>query len=485
MSNINKLFIFILFLAFITGCKKSFLELETLDRASVNNSFKTPDDANRAVIGIYDITQQNLSDFAILTERTTDDAVSQAAIGMASAQGDIREIIQYKYTGENGYMRNMWNTYYKGIAASNQLIERIESITFSNPAIKAQYVGEVKFLRAYFYFNLVRFFGGVPISLTEIKDPTAAFDLKRSSEAEVYEVISQDLIDAAAVLPIAQTGNNLGRITQGAAKALLAKAYLTNKKPELALPLLRQLTAAPYTYKLMPSYPEVFSTENNAESIFEIQYLSGLTTNEGNNLVTFFFTNDATVGKDYYGAAYVGTTGGGILLATNDLYNSYLPVDARQKFTLADYFSKAENATVRIVRKYYKLPATGLGGADDNVIVLRYADVLLMLAEAINETNGSPTTEAYDAVDKVRVRAKVPVLSRTMEYNSFKASLLDERRWEFAFEFHRWFDLKRFGKLVEVLKAKGYPIQPFNVLFPIPKGQVDINPVNIPQNPGY
>lgn len=485
MRSINKIFSIILFMAIITGCRKNFLELETLDQASVNNSFKTSDDANRAVLGIYDITQQNLSDFAVLTERTTDNAISQAAIGMASAQGDIREIIQYKYTGENGYMRNMWNNYYKGIAASNQLIERIENIAFGNPAIKAQYIGEAKFLRAYFYFNLVRFFGGVPVSLKEIKDPAAAFDLKRSTEAEVYEVISQDLIDAAATLPLAQTGNNTGRITQGAAKALLAKVYLTNKKPNLALSLLRQLTAAPYTYKLMPSYPEVFSTENNAESIFEIQYLSGLTTNEGNSLATFFFTNDATIGKDFYGAAYVGSPGGGILLGTNDLNNSFLPVDARQKFTLVDYFSKAENQTVHIVRKYYKLPATGLGNADDNVIVLRYADVLLMLAEAINETNTGPTPEAYDAVDKVRLRAKAPVLSRTMNYNLFKAGLLDERRWEFAFEFHRWFDLKRFSKLVEVLKAKGYPIQSFNVLFPIPKGQVDINPLNVPQNPGY
>jgi hypothetical protein len=233
----------------------------------------------------------------------------------------------------------------------------------------------------------------------------------------------------------------------------------------------------------MTTYHQVFA-DNTAESLFEIQFLSGITANEGNPLAGYFMSNDANVGKDIYGAAYTGAPGSGFLLATPDLYNSYEATDARRSFSYLQYKSTNEGGNVYLVRKYFKLPSTGLGGSDDNVIILRYADVLLMLAEAINETGG-PTAEAYDAVDRVRARAGVTAWSRNQTTQSFKDMLLEERRLELAFEFHRWFDLKRFGKLVDVLKAKGYPIQNHHVLFPIPRGQVTINPVNVPQNPGY
>lgn len=280
MKILNRLAFLLLSLSFLAGCKKDFLDLAPLDQGSVNLSFKTPEDANRAVLGIYDITQQGISDFALLTERTTDNAKSQSNVGLNNAGGNIRELIFYQFTSENSYMSNLWNSHYQGIAVSNQVIERIEPITFANDALKKQYIGEAKFLRAYFYFNLVRFFGGVPLSLTELKEPAAAFALKRSTEAEIYDAISKDLLDAISALPVSHSSANLGRITQGAAKALLAKAYLTNKKPELALPLLRQLTTAPYAYRLMSSFPQVF-IDNTAESLFEIQFLSGITNNEG------------------------------------------------------------------------------------------------------------------------------------------------------------------------------------------------------------
>ncbi len=484
MNHSNKIFAALLLLFAISACNKDFLDLKPLDQSSVALSYQTPDDANLAVYGIYDVTQQGMSDLAVLTERTTDNATTQPSVGGAAGAGNLREIILYRFTTENSYMENLYTIWYRGIAASNQLIERIDGITFPNPALKEQYIGEAKFLRAYFYFNLVRFFGGVPVSLTEIKDPGEAFALKRGTEAEVYTAIENDLLDAVSKLPVAHNSSNIGRATQGAAKALLAKVYLTNKKPELALPLLRQLTAAPYTYRLMPNYNEVFSTDNTPESIFEIQFINDLINNEGNPLIYFFFTNDPTIGRDLYGPAYVAGVGAGNVLASTDLYNSYEPTDTRRAFNILIYNSRVERTNLYLVRKYYRLPATGLGRSDDNVIVLRYADVLLMLAEAINETSG-PTAEAYDAVGKVRLRAKVAAWPRNLNAVTFRAKLLEERRLELAFEFQRWFDLKRFGQLVPMLSAKGYPIQPFHVLFPIPRSQVDINPANISQNPGY
>lgn len=487
MYKLNKILTAFLVLAMLSACNKDFLDLAPLDQGSVALSYKTPESANQALMGIYDVTQGNAQDFARLTERTTDNAITQPSVGGAAGLTavSLRELINFQYSSENEFMNNVWNSYYRGIAASNQLLERIEGIPFPDPALKDQYIGEAKFLRAYFYFNLVRFFGGVPLSLTEIKDPAEAFALTRGTEEEIYQAISTDLADASSKLPLQYTGNALGRITQGAAKALLAKVYLTSNNAALALPLLRELTTAPYKYTLMPTYPEVFSTDNTAESVFEIQYVNNIIVNEGNSLATFFFTNDGTIGKDIYGAGYTGPGGPGHVLASPDLYNSYEATDARRAYTILVYPSSIEKINVNIVRKYNRLPANGIGGADDNIIVLRYADVLLMLAEAINETNNGPTAEAYDAVDKVRLRAKVTPWARTLDYNTFKTNLLEERRKELAFEFHRWFDLKRFGKLVELLQLKKYPIQPFHVLFPIPRQQVEINPVNVPQNPGY
>lgn len=484
MKKFNKRLSVFCILFAISACNKDFVDLQPLDQGSVALSYSSPEDANLAVLGIYDVAQQGMVDLAILTERTTDNATTQPSVGGAAGAGNLREIIFYTFTSENSYMTNLYTIYYRGIAASNQLIERIEGITFPDPAVKDQYIGEAKFLRAYFYTNLVRFFGGVPLSLTEIEDPAEAFALGRSTEAEVYTAISGDLLDAASKLPVDYNSNNVGRVTQGAAKALLAKVYLTNNEPALALPLLRELTASPYTYRLLPNYNEVFSTDNTAESLFEIQFRSDIVNNERNNLATFFLTNDPSIGRDLYGSGYVGPVGAGNALATADLYNNYEPTDARRAFNFLIYNSRIERTNLYLVRKYFRLPATGLGGADDNVIILRYADVLLMLAEAINETSG-PTPEAYDAVDRVRLRAKVAVWPRTLSTDSFRAELLEERRLELAFEFHRWFDLKRFGQLYTLLNAKGYPIQPFHVLFPMPRSEVDINPVNLPQNPGY
>lgn len=487
MYKFNKTIAVFLLMPVLSACNKDFLDRSPLDQGSLSLSYQTPENANQALMGIYDVAQGNAQDIARLTERTTDNAITQPSVGGAAGATavSLREIINFQYSSENEFMNNVWNSHYRGIASSNQFLERVEGIPFPAPALKDQYIGEAKFLRAYFYFNLVRFFGGVPLSLIEIKNPADAFALKRSTETEVYTAISNDLSDAASKLPLEYTSNNIGRVTKGAAKALLAKVYLSNKNAALALPLLRELTTVPFKYRLMPTYPEVFSTDNTAESIFEIQYLNNIIVNEGNSLVTFFFTNDGTIGKDIYGAAYTGPSGPGHVLASPDLYNSYEATDARRAYNILVYPSKIERINVNVVRKYNRLPANGIGGADDNIIVLRYADVLLMLAEAINETNNGPTPEAYDNVDKVRVRAKVLPWVRTLNYDTFKSNLLEERRRELAFEFHRWFDLKRFGKLVDLLKLKNYPIQPFHVLFPIPRQQVEINPVNVPQNPGY
>ena len=468
----------------VSSCKK-FIDLLPVDQANSENSFQSPADANLAVAGIYDALHSNAyaQDMALLTELISDNARIQPSRQGGSGVSDNRELDFFQLTDQNGFIQNRWSALYKGIAAANQLLNKIEQIPFTDALLKNQYIGEARFLRAVFYFDLVRFFGGVPLSLTQITNTADAFSFKRSTEQEVYQAIISDLSEASKALPVNYPASNIGRATQGAAKALLAKVFLTNNNADLALPLLRELTKAPYTYILMPTYAACFDTDNNAESIFEIQYTS-IVPGEGNPYPNFFLTNDNTAGRDIYGASYLGVTGAGVCIPTFELFNSYEANDTRRSYTLLKYFSKQEAVDLYIVYKYRGIPTSAFN-SEDNIVLLRYADVLLMLAEAINESGKAPAAEAYDALDAVRKRAGLPVVTRNFNYESFRLALLDERRWEFAFENQRWFDLKRFNKAIDILTAKGYSIKPFHLLYPVPRKEVEISQGNITQNPGY
>ena len=473
-----------LLLISFASCKK-FINLVPVDQANSENSFTSPADANLAVTGVYDALQSSsyAEDMSLFNELISDNARIQPSRQGDAGKGDYRELELFQLTDQNNFFQNRWSASYRGIARANQLINKIEQIPFTDAALKNQYVGEAKFLRAVFHFDLVRYFGGVPLSLMQITNTADAFSLKRSTEEEVYQAIISDLSDAAKALPINYPASNIGRITQGAAKALLAKVYLTINKADLALPILRELTKPPYTYILMPTYAACFDTDNNAESIFEVQYTS-IVPGEGNPYPNFFLTNDNTAGRDIYGASYLGVTGQGVCLPTFELFNSYEANDSRRTYTLLKYFSKAEAVDLYVAYKYRGIP-TSAYNSEDNIPVLRYADVLLMIAEAINESGKAPTAEAYDMLDVVRKRAGLPVVNRNLNYESFKLKLLDERRWEFAFENQRWFDLKRSNKAIEILKAKGLDIKPNHLLFPIPRKEVLISQGNVTQNPGY
>ena len=479
------IFITFILLLILTGCLDTFVELYPLDQASVENSFNTPEDANLAVMGIYDALQSGNypRDMAYLTELVSDNATIQPTRFGDAGKVDLREVELFQFTDENGYLQERWSALYQGIARANLLLVKIENIDFKDDALKNQYIGEAKFLRALFYFDLVRFFGDVPVSLTEIRSTQEAFALQRLPEGEVFQTISNDLIEASTLLPVSYSNSDVGRITKGAAKAMLAKVYLTNNHAELALPILRELTQSPYSYGLMSSYSEVFDTDNTNESIFEVQYTSN-GSNEGNPYPQFFLTSDGTAGKDIFGSGYLGGAGPGECLPTDELWDAYETDDTRRDYTILKYYSKQEVANVNVTFKYRDVPVSAYT-SEDNIIVLRYADVILMIAEAINETSNGPTPEAYDAVDQIRIRAGLPALVRDLNYDSFKVKLLHERRVEFAFENHRWFDLKRFGMALSLLSEKGYAIQSKHLLYPIPRKEVIINSDNIIQNPGY
>jgi hypothetical protein len=337
------------------------------------------------------------------------------------------------------------------------------------------------------YFNLVRVFGDVPLVLKEIEKPEEGYQYGRTPAAEVYAQIIKDLTEAESVLPPTYPAAEAGRATKGAAKALLGKVYLTQKRYADAAAKLKEVMDLG-VYDLLPSYADVFApaNKNHKESVFAVQFKKG-SLNEGNRMPNAFAPENS-------GNAVIQFGGDGQNRPSPDLQAAYEPNDPRKDLSLATSYKNARGETVQynFVKKYYDVPAVKYDN-DNNFPVIRYADVLLMYAEALNEVAYLPGGEAFMALNRVRQRVGLPEKTATdlPDQMAFREAVLNERRVELAFEGHRWFDLVRTGKALEVLTAKAAAIgirtgvSETNLLFPIPQSQVDINRSKIDQNPGY
>jgi hypothetical protein len=394
-------------------------------------------------------------------------------------------------------------------------------------------VGEAKYLRASMYFTLVRTFGGVPL-WTKVVAASDDPHLPRSSAAEVYELIIKDLKEAAPALPASYSGTDIGRVTKGAAHALLAKVYLQRgatlnvSKPQdfAAAAAYADTVIRSGRYRLLPDYASVFSqdNENNAEVIFDSQGTYGST-----SLGTWFT-------RQFAPPQMMGTTSTNVTHKVEyPFLASYGATDKRKAGTWAMSFAKKPDGkvvtfsdTTKAVRDAYGMhlpaPRKGIdftpGPGDEtatNFVLLRYADVLLIRAEALNEINNGPNGEAIALVNQVRARAGLENLSaaQTAGYAAFKDALFEELRWEFAFELHGHWDSVRhwswakkrvedsinnwlslnststsggtFRTFVPRLPAgiaRPFRIEDHRQLMPIPLGAIRLNP-KLEQNPGY
>lgn len=389
---------------------------------------------------------------------------------------------------------SLYGASYVGIQRCNIVLNRIEPVTMP-PALKNQFIGEAKFLRALHYFNLVRFFGDVPLMLTETQSIQENYALGRTPVAEVYQSIIADLSDAETKLPLSYTGSDIGRVTQGAAKTLLAKVYLTRKAYPLALSKLKEVidltNAGAKVYDLAPQYRDNFdpAKSNNVghkESIFEVQYKAG-GLDEGSP-----WTNTSPPPGTPATVTGIGNGNGMFMWPTNDIVRAYRTTDLRRSVNID---SVRITGSFRTYCKKYMQPAYGtqqfnIQDADNNWPLLRFADVLLMYAEVINETNNGPNAVAYEALNRVRRRA-FGVTNTSVDYPvglskaDFFLAVEAERRLELAFEGHRWFDLLRTDRALPVMLSKGFKILPHHLLMPIPQAEIDINPAKMKQNPGY
>jgi len=478
MKPIHKSIVVLILLS-LSGCGK-FLELSPKSQGQITTSYETASDIDYALMGGYDAIQQRAY---ITAQWMTGEVISDnTEVGSGSGVNDI-QLNTFTFASNNSYVSSMWQGAYTGIGRVNLILDRIEPIQM-NATLKNQYKGEALFLRAYNYFNLVRAFGRVPLITTGV-DNLAAVDASFGYGLEeiprIYTQIIRDLTEAGSLLPVSYPGASVGRVTQWAAKALLGKVYLQNRQFREAEPILKEVIDRSGR-SLLPNFADNFTSgrKNSQESLFEIQFLSG-GIGEGSPFPDAWLPQGS--GRFLVGA---GSNGGqGLNLPTRDLQLSFAdPLDRRRDATIGtSYLNTSNNRVINILfgRKYTSQVAAALDG-NDNFIVLRYADVLLMYAEALNENNQGPNADAISRINDVRARAGVAAL-RDLNYTTFRNALLLERRLEFAFENQRWYDLIRFGRAEQVMSTHiSTPTRPFTLrscflYLPIPQSETELNPL--------
>ncbi len=455
--------------------------------------YKSQDDALTAIAGVYNVTAfvNTMNQLWVFGDVASDDAVKG---GLAGDQIDIQYIDQFNYLRTNTVLSNVWQYYYEGISRANYVLYYVPSIGM-DATLRNRILGEAKFLRAYFYFNLVNIYGEIPLKLLPPLSP-AQINVAKSPVADIYTQILKDLSDASKVLSKTYSSTDLGRATKGAAFGLMAKTYLYQQNWASALTAIDSLESSA-SYSLVQVYENNFldSTQNNSESIFEIQHLNGQSPSLGSFLDQYF--SPATYNGYYFNAPVQNfinefeTTSGGVV----DPRLDYTVGRAGNKWVNGENFDPTWSATGYLNRKHVqsKFDAPIIGNSGLDYVYMRYSDVLLMKAEALNEL--SRGTEAIAPLNLVRKRARESYLydQGLPGFGAVPANLLPdvvyagqsdlrlaiqhERRVELGFEFHRYFDLMRYGQQVAeaALGGTGFSYAK-NRYFLIPQSELDTNP---------
>ena len=479
-----------------TACSKKFLDVNPQGQVPNTLFWVTQDDANKAVNAMYANLRgwTNVAFAPIAVESMGSDDAEKGG-GYAGDANFMNDFDNFTLTSTEGQISDFWSGQYQNINLCNQVLDHLDTMNFDANA-KARYMAEAKFVRAYSYFRLVRAFGGVPLRL-HLPSGATDYNIPRSSKDSTYAAIEQDLTDAAAVLPQSYGVTDIGRATKGAALALHAKVCMYQKKWTDVLNYTNQVMGLGYS--LFPNYEQLFriANENCSESVFEIQCTYLASNNDASNCQYSQVQADVLVAP---------SVGWGFNRPTQDLVNEYEPGDPRKDATIlfpgettpeGDVVPAGTPADAFHYNSLYNqksyvpfaLAVVTNQGADQNVRVIRYAEVLLMNAEAANESGNAP--QALSSLEQVRARARamspdpsvLPPVTTT-DQTALRTAIWHERRVELAMEFDRLFDLIRQGRAGTVLKPLGFTTGK-NELMPIPQNEIDLSAGVLVQNPGY
>lgn len=506
-----KYILYTILLILSISCKKDFLELYPEGNLNTENFYKSTQDFQQALTGAY-VPLRDISNIAFFMDEMRSDNTHYDYNPKDRGNTGYEQIADFLDDSQNAAIALRYQACYNGISRTNVILDRLEKISFSMANTdKEQIIGETKALRAHYYFDLVRHYGKVPLHVHEVLDKGGAY-LKQSSVEEIYTQVINDFTDALGKVDLPKFPQGTGKITKGMVASELAMVYMVNGKYDKAIPLLESVTKM--GYDLWDNYEDAFKIENQnkKESVFEVQYKDG-TDGQSSNFIYRFIPIGNTI--KILGVNYNNTVGGWNI-PTLDLIDSYEKKDTRLDASIGviegtinassdfaatgiasvkDYVPKPGVAYKYFIRKYFHPPYVLANNTKENWPVIRYSNVLLMLAESLNEAGQSGAALPY--LNRVKKRAGLDEVT-TVAQSDLRSIIARERRLELAFENSRWLDLVRTNQAIPVMTAFGikqktaygylpssaYTITDDRYIYAIPYREMTINQLLV-QNKGY
>ena len=478
----------------LSSCHEGFLSEDVYSSITTVNFYKTEADAKAAVVSIYNsIHNQNaFKREAWLSSEYPGEASSANKSAVAR-----QELDEFTWNASTTSFYAVWGGLYNAINRANTVLVNIEQVSFTNPDLKKQLIGETKFLRGLCYLTLIRFFDHIPCMTEE--NMQDLYPTNVGTDDAVWQLIISDLEFAISALPAKQTGTNTGKATSGAAQTMLVKTYLSmagypwNKAEywkKAADEATKIMQNSAYGYALEPVFEKIFliNNEHGSEYIFSLECESQLGS----------LGSDIPILTGIRGGNRFSLNGWSSVVAEVPFFESMSETDKRKEKTFVlsypDYrdseviYTYPGNISLAHFNKLidpeaFKL-TTNTGDMSVNLPITRYADVLLMHSEAENESNG-PSQAAVQGINMVRERAGLPALNPSdFTKETLRAAILQERVWELALEGHAYFDLKRTKSMAERIRHLGFNVEDKHYVFPIPQNEMDAN-TNLEQNKGY